>query len=79
MDRAERYDLKLRLWLFLPLFFPAKKKREVEKVAKIVIFSHAFLLDPFDVMGKRNGLTQTRIMRYADEFDIPKFRITSNL
>ena len=48
-DRAESHDLKSRLWLFFSLFLfllnkRGKKKREW--IVKIVILSHAFLLDP---------------------------------
>ena len=35
MDRAERHDLKSRLWLFFsPFIFPPKKKREEDKENK---------------------------------------------
>ena len=47
-DRAERYDLKSRLWLFFsPFLFPPKKQgeRKGEWIGKIVILSHAFMLD----------------------------------
>ena len=48
IDRTERHDLKSRLWLFFyPFLFPLKKegRRKGERIAKIVILSHAFLLD----------------------------------
>ena len=44
------HDLKSRLWLFFsPFLFPPKKegRRKGELIAKIVILSHAFLLDHF--------------------------------
>ena len=46
-DRAERHELKSRLWLFFfPFLFPPlKKEGKGEWIAKIVISSHAFLLD----------------------------------
>ena len=47
-DRAERHDLKSGLWLFFTpfLFLPEKRgKKKWEWKAKIVILSHAFLLD----------------------------------
>ena len=48
IDRAEMHDLKLRFLLFILLFFfplPEKGKR----MAKVVILSHAFLLDHLDI------------------------------
>ena len=49
-DRAERHDLKTRLILFpFSLPSPPQKKevrRKGERITKIVILSHAFLLDP---------------------------------
>ena len=47
-DRAERHDLKSRLWLFFPLFSSLLKKegrRKWEWIVKIVILSHTFLHD----------------------------------
>ena len=46
-DRAERNDLKSRLLLFFPPFSSLLKKgrRKGELIAKIVILSHACLLD----------------------------------
>ena len=51
MDRAERYDLKSRflqfiLLFFFPLFLGGKTKGE--RITKVVILSHAFLLDHFN-------------------------------
>ena len=51
IDRAERYDLKSRLWIyFSPFLFPPKKrgKRKKRMNSKIVMLSHAFLLDQSD-------------------------------
>ena len=48
-DRAERHDLKLKLWLLFSYFlFPPKKEgiRKEEWIAKIEILSHAFQLNP---------------------------------
>ena len=47
-DRAERHDFWPQLWLFLsPFSLPSWKngRRKGERIAKIVINSHAFLLD----------------------------------
>ena len=49
-DRAERYDLKSRLWLFLsPFLFPPKNRgmKKGKMNSKNRILSHAFLLDQF--------------------------------
>ena len=43
MDRAERYDLKSRLWL-IPFFFPPKKKREIRRRSK-TCFKPFFLMN----------------------------------
>ena len=40
LDRAERHDLKS---LFFPLFLGGKRKGE--RITKVVILSHAFLLN----------------------------------
>ena len=48
MDRAERHELKSRLLFFFSPFSSLLKKlgrRKGEWIAKIVILSHAFLLD----------------------------------
>ena len=53
LERAERCDLKSRFWLFFsPFLFPPKKegRRKGEWIAKIVILSHTFLLDPHCVI-----------------------------
>ena len=51
MDRAERHDLKSRVLLFILLFFFSlflKEGREKEKrITKVMILSHAFLLDHY--------------------------------
>ena len=47
-DRVERHDLKSQLWLFFfPFLFPPKKdgRGKGEWIAKIMILSHAFLID----------------------------------
>ena len=51
-DRVERHDFWPRVWLFFPLFSSLLKKegrRKGEWIAKFVIKSHAFLLDPSEV------------------------------
>ena len=48
MDQAERHDIWPRLWLFFsPFLSPSKKegRRKGEWIARIIIKSHAFLLD----------------------------------
>ena len=48
LDRAERHGFYPRLWLFFsPFLFPPKKRgnKKEEQLAKIVIKSHAFLLN----------------------------------
>ena len=49
LDRAERHDLKSRLWIFFsPFFFPPKKRKKKRRMnRKIAILSHAFLLNNF--------------------------------
>ena len=47
-DRAEMHDLRSILWLYFPLFpFLLKKegRKKGERIAKIMILSHAFLLN----------------------------------
>ena len=49
-DRAEMHYLKSQFLLFIPLFFfplILGGKRKGKRITKVVILSHAFLLDPF--------------------------------
>ena len=50
-DRAERHDLKSRLWVFFPFSF---LKKEGRRIAKIVILSHAILLDQVKLGMKKD-------------------------
>ena len=62
-DRVERYDLKSQLWLFFsPFLFPPKVrgKKDRRMNSKIVVLSHAFLLDRSKVRLKLGPSRHTR-------------------
>ena len=46
-----------------PLFSSLLKKREEEWIAKIVVLSHAFLLDPYKVSNKISNLSLNQIFK----------------